>query len=912
MTIDLKEVGSGFKRTSLNENFVDIEDAINNDLLWRDGSQPMAGSLDMNSERIINLPDADTEQEPVTLGQLRAAVLDFDKAKRYEVKLGSQAVGGVFNLNEMTYTPNTNNLEVIRNGQTLIRGVHYTEVDSNTVNVSTTVLATDHFVFKSDEDIALNTTTTASVSHVDNGVEVNLNDFLQDVGSGSSSVGYVQFGADPTGIADSTSAIQEAINHASANQVELLGEAGTYKITAALILPKNKGFRWNMERGCILDASAATTAFTVVDAYSNRAVGVSSDYTEGLHINGGMIKPSSVAGSYGMALFYVLNACSIRNLEIRGGANGLLLTKEFYCTFDNIKLKDADNIGLHIIGLSSDSGFNANPLSGLFITGAKTNLHLDDSDPSSVSNAVVFNSCTFENSTETSVVINGSRPVTFLGCYWEGNYNTGAPANGIVELAADNALITLSGCFMNTNIGTHDSSACSVGELSGASSVRVIDNLTYKRRGAVGSFYQAGLRCDYLSDAPNADFSNGGVGFQKREFTAGTGLTRAYVMHDTSTMARTVAPVAGNRKNCTSSYINDAPSNRNKYPLFEIDLTTAQNQSGWSCIVDLISYEDPIVNATRRGANVQFKVSAFKDQSQFTAYSDIISERVRLSSVYGYFKIESDGVSKLTGYFVPEHTYNNPTFNQSVEWQIRDFVCRNNGDVASINTLTDEAAIANEPVRAREPTEQFVEVDGAGANLVIGTRNIATANGYHALPNVGSLSDGEFVHVVIGSGVSTTLRLDVHGGATEKIYDLESGSEVVSIELVKGDSVFFVWDGTNNRWETTLPASASVSESVLTTITGTAYTLVAEDHGKTLVFTNTSAAVLTMSTGLPIGFEFKFCKPTAAGNLNSVKPSGETEVGGTISITATASSAAYAIKTATKITSSLWMVEENV
>jgi hypothetical protein len=191
MTIDLKEVGSGFKRTSLNENFIDIEDAINNDLLWRDGSQPMAGSLDMNSERIINLPDADTDQEPVTLGQLRAATLDLDKAKRYEVKLGSQAVGGVFTLNEMSYTPNTNNLEVIRNGQTLIRGVHYTEVDSNTVNVSTTVLATDHFVFKSDEDVALNTTTTASVSHVDNGVEVNLNDFLQDVSSGSSGQGVV-------------------------------------------------------------------------------------------------------------------------------------------------------------------------------------------------------------------------------------------------------------------------------------------------------------------------------------------------------------------------------------------------------------------------------------------------------------------------------------------------------------------------------------------------------------------------------------------------------------------------------------------------------------------------------------------------------------------------------------------------
>ena len=75
MTIDLKEVGSGFKRTSLNENFVDIEDAINNDLLWRDGSQPMAGSLDMNSERIINLPDALTDQEPLTLGQASTLIV---------------------------------------------------------------------------------------------------------------------------------------------------------------------------------------------------------------------------------------------------------------------------------------------------------------------------------------------------------------------------------------------------------------------------------------------------------------------------------------------------------------------------------------------------------------------------------------------------------------------------------------------------------------------------------------------------------------------------------------------------------------------------------------------------------------------------------------------------------------------
>ena len=100
--------------------------------------------------------------------------------------------------------------------------------------------------------------------------------------------------------------------------------------------------------------------------------------------------------------------------------------------------------------------------------------------------------------------------------------------------------------------------------------------------------------------------------------------------------------------------------------------------------------------------------------------------------------------------------------------------------------------------------------------------------------------------------------------------------------------------------------------TVTKSITSTAYTMTAGDEGSLLVFTNTSAAVLTMPTGLPIGFQFRFCKPTTTGNLTSVKPGGETEVGGTIAITATATAADYAIKTATKITSALWQITESV
>ncbi len=56
--------------TSINNNNTLIEAAIEN-TISRDGTQPnqMNSSLDMNSNKIINLPDALTDQEPVTYGQ---------------------------------------------------------------------------------------------------------------------------------------------------------------------------------------------------------------------------------------------------------------------------------------------------------------------------------------------------------------------------------------------------------------------------------------------------------------------------------------------------------------------------------------------------------------------------------------------------------------------------------------------------------------------------------------------------------------------------------------------------------------------------------------------------------------------------------------------------------------------------
>ncbi|GAG15108.1 unnamed protein product, partial [marine sediment metagenome] len=58
MTISLKNVGSGFKRTSLNENFEAIEAELNSNVLRRDGvdggANQMEVDLDMNSQALLN------------------------------------------------------------------------------------------------------------------------------------------------------------------------------------------------------------------------------------------------------------------------------------------------------------------------------------------------------------------------------------------------------------------------------------------------------------------------------------------------------------------------------------------------------------------------------------------------------------------------------------------------------------------------------------------------------------------------------------------------------------------------------------------------------------------------------------------------------------------------------------------
>ena len=69
--IQLNPINSGYNISKVNDNFTTIEATINGEVIHSVGNNNVMGQdLDMDSNRILNLPDALNAQEPVTLQQL--------------------------------------------------------------------------------------------------------------------------------------------------------------------------------------------------------------------------------------------------------------------------------------------------------------------------------------------------------------------------------------------------------------------------------------------------------------------------------------------------------------------------------------------------------------------------------------------------------------------------------------------------------------------------------------------------------------------------------------------------------------------------------------------------------------------------------------------------------------------------
>lgn len=66
--IDLSTISSGYNLSKINENFQKVEDALNNEVLYRDNpvgeNNALQTDVDANNKRILNLPDPISANEP--------------------------------------------------------------------------------------------------------------------------------------------------------------------------------------------------------------------------------------------------------------------------------------------------------------------------------------------------------------------------------------------------------------------------------------------------------------------------------------------------------------------------------------------------------------------------------------------------------------------------------------------------------------------------------------------------------------------------------------------------------------------------------------------------------------------------------------------------------------------------------
>ncbi len=1031
MTIDLKEVGSGFKRTSLNENFVDIEDAINNDLLWRDGSQPMAGSLDMNSERIINLPDADTEQEPVTLGQLRAAVLDFDKAKRYEVKLGSQAVGGVFNLNEMTYTPNTNNLEVIRNGQTLIRGVHYTEVDSNTVSVFTTVLATDHFVFKSDEDIALNTTTTASVSHVDNGVGVNLNDFLQDVGSGSSavdsfalavastatgeiittkgyysttpnvgastyikttttgtvgetdggsyyhgpdgfkwvllhggSVGYTQFGADATGTSDSWEAMYNCHEFANTAKIPVRQNSGSFYMIKRTTAPYEITVKtnWDMAGAKIIlrQGSAYTSAeghfnfliksyTTPVNLTAQQITDMNTTYVDSLKKDSTAL-PDAIFGDYknagvgfrGQTDITRSSGSTVAKVEMSILAdNGGLqtpLVKDYTDGLVEATIYPADETRLifnspcwELAGVEDVRAVLIQERSGVTVKDGVVVETVEQ--PATTSSRIFFSAVrsndiewnnirgeawTQTNPPEGIYLFGGNRGANwrFINCV--GTHGWGASGMNFLKG------VTFRDCSLNRydihwagyDILLDNCDMHNWGVLASGGNQLTLKNCRYFLSNSAGV---AGDAAQYTAVQTRIDYGgewDGDITVDGLEIIIGSDFTDSW----SKNLSVVKFPFSSGSFDYGRDVILGRTVNVRNVQIRLDDVTRYDTiYKKWimvnyerksnSLTNSIIAHTINVENCSVAKPDSSISIMAYRPPlhykdtvKAYTTAADIAdgdyNQLINVKMINNNPQLKTDLDGTLGGLVDFEGDLSAAdsgwaTRTDALRPLVKIDQCQGVAAYMGINgrfIFTNSEILKLDDVAFQRPTELYVRLNNCDIRML----DDNSANNY-LIPLNTTFNNCHFYEARTDAGATHTLDFAKWSGATG--YEVVKGT---------GNTRSTAFAATN------IPPGLFVPDTLINESNDTAITIDGFDHNRTLVSINTAAVAVTVTAGLPIGTSVPVINAAASGNLTVTLSGGETFIGSSGSLIASSVIQNKPMKTFTKISSSLWFVEENV
>jgi len=255
--ITLASIRTAFaSAVSLNSRFSDVETHLNDKVLYRDNvsgeANEMKNDLDMNSNRILNLPSATTTNEPVTYGQYvsGAEVIDLTGTSVSEELSASADGQTLYTLSVITYTQGSKNLSVYRNGVRLPHS-SYTETSTSsiTLNDGSAIKDGDEFEFVVNErDISTDVVPASNVTYTPIGGSGSDIKTERDKGalgvqytpSGTGavvsdvatklkeSVSVKDFGAVGDGVTDDTVAIGLWLDYLIANDVEGDASNGTF------------------------------------------------------------------------------------------------------------------------------------------------------------------------------------------------------------------------------------------------------------------------------------------------------------------------------------------------------------------------------------------------------------------------------------------------------------------------------------------------------------------------------------------------------------------------------------------------------------------------------------------------------------------------------------------------------------
>lgn len=381
-----EDTNSGFQSTdSLQANFSSLETLLER-ALSRYGDTPntMQADLDMNSQRILNLPQATRAGMPVTYDQWTGTTSTNEFSGYTVEEQTATASQTVFTLTN-AYTPGISSMRIYINGVYQAPS-SYTETDANTVTFSGGLDAGDVVAFVITSFDAAGTVNASAVAYDPAGtgaVSTNVQAKLREV------VSVKDFGAVGDGATDDGAAINSAITAAyAAGGGTVCFSAGTYLCEEAIVLQTNVHLVGAGIDGTVLKTKDSSNIHLITHAAAVSNVSVSKMTLDGNRANqtsGVHCLRSGAAMTCGR--FYNLHIKSARTYNI-GFQNGDYTD----LVFDSIYLEDSGDDAIDF--KNTEDGSTSIKFSNIHVNGfdklaAGGNAGLDIRGPAYLSNIYV-------------------------------------------------------------------------------------------------------------------------------------------------------------------------------------------------------------------------------------------------------------------------------------------------------------------------------------------------------------------------------------------------------------------------------------------------------------------------------------------------------------------------------------------